>query len=115
MSLPKAILPKVTLVILTILSTVSAARPPSGMLKHFRPTITATATSSGENTLETLAPTHPPCRPNTPGCEAICDNAFCDENGTSWCFYWEGVVTWDVSQGVSPAETRVPLGPCHGN
>ncbi|KAG5969763.1 hypothetical protein E4U58_001089 [Claviceps cyperi] len=44
-----------------------------------------------------------------------CDYAFCDERGTSWCFYWHGVTAYDVSRGASPAETKVPIGPCGGN
>ncbi|KAG6036704.1 hypothetical protein E4U40_000364 [Claviceps sp. LM458 group G5] len=44
-----------------------------------------------------------------------CDYAFCDERGTSWCFYWHGVTAYDVSRGASPAETKVPMGLCGGN
>ncbi|KAG6142411.1 hypothetical protein E4U38_005468 [Claviceps purpurea] len=44
-----------------------------------------------------------------------CDYAFCDERGTSWCFYWHGVTAYDVSRGASPAETKVPLGLCGGH
>ncbi|KAG5925580.1 hypothetical protein E4U42_004159 [Claviceps africana] len=48
----------------------------------------------------------------TPAPRPTCDYAFCDENGSSWCFYWRGVTTWDASRGVLPGETRVPLGTC---
>ncbi|KAG5993435.1 hypothetical protein E4U43_003494 [Claviceps pusilla] len=104
--------PKRSLAILTLtlLSTASSAIIPPETR-----TETRTETASLPRPTTPAAPAQPrPCSAGTPGCRAACDYAFCDENGTSWCFYWYGVTGWDVSGGVHPAETRVPLGECHG-
>ncbi|PFH54898.1 hypothetical protein XA68_12498 [Ophiocordyceps unilateralis] len=42
---------------------------------------------------------------------SACDYSYCD-GSSSWCFYWAGITSYDISRGPVPGETRVPLGPC---
>jgi len=40
-----------------------------------------------------------------------CDHAYC-EAGTSYCFYWAGITSYDILSGPVPGEVRTTLGPC---
>ncbi|KAJ4391633.1 hypothetical protein N0V93_005252 [Gnomoniopsis smithogilvyi] len=40
-----------------------------------------------------------------------CNEEYCGEDGTSYCFYWAGVTTMG-QHGPEPGETRVPMGGC---
>lgn len=45
------------------------------------------------------------------GSSVSCNYRYCD-GSTSWCFYWAGVTSYDVSLGPVPGETRTEIGSC---
>ncbi|RCI10314.1 hypothetical protein L249_8441 [Ophiocordyceps polyrhachis-furcata BCC 54312] len=65
-------------------------------------TVTPTTTSSPPAATTTRPPVSLPL---------TCDYSYCD-GSSSWCFYWAGITSYDVSRGPVPGETRVGLGPC---
>jgi hypothetical protein len=65
-----------------------------------RPTLTAAQAREQPTARPTPAPT-----------SIDCHYEYCDGK-TSWCFYWAGVTTYDVTLGPLPGETRTPLGHC---
>ncbi|CAK7204922.1 hypothetical protein SEUCBS139899_007684 [Sporothrix eucalyptigena] len=72
------------------------------------PTTFASATESGP----VIASTTPP--PATPTISRSCDLRYCDA-GTSYCEYWGGYSSFDVSAGRPiPGETRTSIGICTG-
>ncbi|RDA86754.1 hypothetical protein CP532_4208 [Ophiocordyceps camponoti-leonardi (nom. inval.)] len=68
------------------------------------------------NTAQTASPTvesspSTTTRPPPVSLPLTCDYSYCD-GSSSWCFYWAGITSYDVSRGPVPGETRVGLGPC---
>jgi hypothetical protein len=53
----------------------------------------------------------PPTTTPAPTFTINCDNRYCDGT-TSWCFYWGGVTSYDLTLGPVPGETRTALGLC---
>ncbi|RDA92215.1 hypothetical protein CP533_5711 [Ophiocordyceps camponoti-saundersi (nom. inval.)] len=64
-------------------------------------------------TVQTTAAADPPATTGPPpvSLHPACDYSYCD-GSSSWCFYWAGITSYDVSRGPVPGETRVPIGPC---
>lgn len=73
------------------------------------PTVIAAMVSNGCPPTTSTAPVLTAAEAEPPSC----DYTYCDEHGSKWCYLWGGVTAYDWSKGVIPAETRVPLGPCH--
>jgi hypothetical protein len=72
-----------------------------------RPTLTAAQAREQPAARPTPAPV-----PAMPVFTSVdCHYKYCD-GMTSWCFYWAGVTTYDLSLGPLPGETRTPLGHC---
>ncbi|PHH73924.1 hypothetical protein CDD80_3458 [Ophiocordyceps camponoti-rufipedis] len=69
------------------------------------PAATSTPPSQAAPTTTTTTTAGPVSLP------AVCDYSYCDGR-SSWCFYWAGITSYDISRGPVPGETRVPLGPC---
>jgi len=47
-----------------------------------------------------------------PTASISCGYKYCDELGTSWCFYYAEPTTYDPSRGPLPGVTRTPIGTC---
>lgn len=79
---------------------------PRVTVTHHQPTTTKTKTKTKHTTTttsSTSAPAHP---------ARHCDYAYCDEVGTSWCFFFVPFTTIDPTKGPMPGETRSKIGPC---
>ncbi|KAH6888698.1 hypothetical protein B0T10DRAFT_59870 [Thelonectria olida] len=64
-------------------------------------------------TITITAPPEPPTQiPNTTTSSRHCDYAYCDTEGTSWCFFFVPFTTLDPTKGPLPGETRTSIGLC---
>lgn len=72
--------------------------------------IFATAASAAAVPVERqVEPPAPTAAPTTTSIK--CDYSYCD-GSVSWCFYWGGITSYDVSLGPVPGETRTSVGEC---
>ncbi|KAI1180398.1 hypothetical protein F4777DRAFT_598333 [Nemania sp. FL0916] len=42
----------------------------------------------------------------------LCDDVFCNTDGSMICMYWGGFTSWDVSRGPMPGERPTVIGTC---
>jgi hypothetical protein len=64
-------------------------------------------------TITITAPPKPPTSTShTTTSSRHCDYAYCDTEGTSWCFFFVPFTTLDPTKGPLPGETRISIGLC---
>ncbi|KAJ6446323.1 multidrug resistance protein 1 [Purpureocillium lavendulum] len=87
----------------------AAAVVPQDVRRH--DVVAPTMASLPVQTQSARGPPQPAAVTPTVSLPVACDYTYCD-GSSSWCFYWGGVTSYDMSRGPVPGETRIKLGPC---